>query len=108
MPPYGDGNWGLFNIMADPGETENLLPENRALFADLYNEYRLYTSQVGVLDMPPNFDFTKQVTKATQDAILSRNQNKIRVVGLLLLALVFIVFWRFRKFFFRRKIHGPR
>ena len=108
MPPYGDGNWGLFNIMADPGETENLLPENRALFADLYNEYRLYTSQVGVLDMPPNFDFTKQVTKATQDAILSRNQNKIRVVGLLLLALVFIVFWRFRKLFFRRKIQGPR
>ena len=102
MPPQGDGNWGLFNIAQDPGETVNLLPENRALFADLYNDYQLYASKVGVLDMPPNFDFTEQVAKATQEAVLSRHQGKIRAIALMLLILVSLIVWRFGRLLFRR------
>ena len=108
MPPYGDGNWGLFNIATDPGETENLLPEERAIFADLYKDYQRYTSEVGVLDMPPNFDFTEQVTKATQEALLSRHQTTLRGIVVMLLVVVFFFIWRLGQLFFGRKFRGQK
>jgi len=108
MPPYGDGNWGLFDIQADPGETKNLIADRRSLFADLYKDYELYASEVGILDMPPNFDYTVQVTKATQEAVLSRHQGAVRAVGLVLLGLVAFVVWSLWRMLFDRKLRSSK
>lgn len=62
MPPYGDGNWYLYNIATDPGETHDLSEERPDLFAEMRAEYDAYAERVGVLEMPEGYAQMKQLT----------------------------------------------
>ncbi|MBP7662125.1 MAG: arylsulfatase [Burkholderiaceae bacterium] len=61
IPPVGDGQWHLYDIRRDPGETHDLrlkLPEEfRAMQAD----YAEYARSHGVLPMPDGYDPVQQV-----------------------------------------------
>ncbi|MEP1471611.1 MAG: arylsulfatase [Halieaceae bacterium] len=48
-PPYGDGEWRLFNVVKDPGETNNLAVENPELLAELQQAWGEYAEEVGVI-----------------------------------------------------------
>ncbi len=61
MPPHGDGEWHLFDIARDPGETADLSRERAQLSAELLRDYDDYTRQMGVLPMPPGYDIHRQV-----------------------------------------------
>lgn len=50
-PPTGSGHWELFDIEADPGETNNLAQQNRELLGKLVKAWNVYAGEKGVV--PP-------------------------------------------------------
>lgn len=51
--PFGDGEWKLYDIAADPGETSDLSAQRPDLFQDMIAEYDVYAADVGVFELPP-------------------------------------------------------
>src|SRR5690606_1282650 len=39
LPPYGDGEWHLYDLSTDPGETMDLTPAKPELAAELLRDY---------------------------------------------------------------------
>ncbi len=48
-PPYGTGEWELFNVVADPGETRDLADEHPELLQKLRAAWEDYAEEVGVV-----------------------------------------------------------
>ncbi len=51
--PYGDGEWQLYNVVKDPGETKNLANEKPELFKELQLAWDRYAAETGVV-FPPS------------------------------------------------------
>ena len=47
--PYGDGEWRMYDISIDPGETIDLASSQPSKFAELIRDYDDYTQEYGVL-----------------------------------------------------------
>jgi len=47
--PYGDGEWRLYNVVKDPGETNNLAMEQPDLLKELQQAWDRYADEVGVV-----------------------------------------------------------
>ncbi|MDX1958189.1 MAG: arylsulfatase [Leptospiraceae bacterium] len=62
-PPLGDGNWHLYNVALDPGETNDLASKNPVLFQELINEYQRYATSVGIFETPVNESAKKNLIK---------------------------------------------
>ncbi|GAB3278838.1 sulfatase-like hydrolase/transferase [Parahaliea aestuarii] len=88
-PPLGDGEWRLFHIGDDPGETRNLATELPQVFAQLQADYAAYVQRVGVLPVPENYVFEKQ---AALNALVFVWLPRYLPVLLLVLAAVLLVF----------------
>ena len=71
VPPVGDGQWRLFNLTIDPGETSDLSASEPQVLADLLAEYEQYAQRVGVLEMPEGYDSVRQITVNTRDRLFS-------------------------------------
>ncbi|MBI1361576.1 MAG: sulfatase-like hydrolase/transferase [Alphaproteobacteria bacterium] len=63
MPPYGDGQWRLFNLAADPGETSDLAASRPDLFTEMKRDYAAYAKKAGVLELPEGYDVQQQIVK---------------------------------------------
>jgi len=50
--PYGNDQWGLFNVVTDPGETKDLATENPEMLKELQVAWDKYAEKTGVL-FPP-------------------------------------------------------
>ena len=61
LAPVGDGQWHLYNITTDPGETRDLKDEMPELFQSLQNDYAKWAKANGVLPMPEGYDPIQQV-----------------------------------------------
>lgn len=61
LPPHGDGDWHLFDIHSDPGETKNLATSEPMILDTLKEDYKTYATTFGVLEMPQNFDSVNQI-----------------------------------------------
>lgn len=61
LPPMGDGQWHLYNLRLDPGETRDLRDSLPQAFAELQADYAAYAQSHGVLPMPPGYDPVRQV-----------------------------------------------
>jgi arylsulfatase/uncharacterized sulfatase len=53
--PLGDGEYYLFDIVNDPGETKDLKAENPVLFQHMLNLYQQYAEENGVLPVPDHY-----------------------------------------------------
>lgn len=53
--PYGDGQWRLYNLADDPGETADLSVAQPELFAEMMQAYETYAEENGVLEMPEGY-----------------------------------------------------
>jgi arylsulfatase/uncharacterized sulfatase len=60
LPPIGDGEWHLYDITRDPGETTDLREQLPELFAQLQQDYAAYAKTNGVLPMPAGYDYREQ------------------------------------------------
>ena len=61
LAPVGDGQWHLYNLATDPGETHDLKDELPELFESLQNDYAKWAKANGVLPMPEGYDPIQQV-----------------------------------------------
>ncbi len=61
LPPVGDGQWHLFDLRTDPGETRDLRDTQPQVFAQMQADYAHYAREHGVLPMPDGYNPTRQV-----------------------------------------------
>ena len=88
--PVGDNQWHLFNIVTDPGETNDLREKMPDLFADLKAAYRDYAEINDVLEVPEDFDqFKAVVAYATRKSMRSQAPFYV-IAGLVILSLVVV------------------
>jgi hypothetical protein len=62
LPPVGNGEWQLFDIARDPGETQNLRAAQPADFQRLLAAYQRFEVEDGVLPLPEGYQPQRQVT----------------------------------------------
>ena len=63
LPPYGDGEWKLYDISIDAGETTDLSAEHPSIKEALIAEYDAYAERVGVYEMSPGASARKQLAR---------------------------------------------
>jgi arylsulfatase/uncharacterized sulfatase len=92
--PVGDGEWRLYDIVRDPGETTDLSATHPGQLQRMLSHYHDYARRNGVLPVPRGYDAQRQVAI---NGLRSRAGPGILVGILLLLTLVpFYLFNRIR------------
>lgn len=61
LAPLGDGQWHLYDLAQDPGETTDLQSAMPDVFATLQANYAQYAQEHGVLPMPAGYSPQRQV-----------------------------------------------
>ncbi|BFM16452.1 arylsulfatase AtsA [Maricurvus nonylphenolicus] len=90
LPAYGDGQWRLYDLGKDPGETQDISEANPAVFEELMADYKVYTEDFGVLEMPEGYNAVDQIMSNIVRKMLASNWFLISIgIGLLFLAVVF-------------------
>ncbi|HPF22492.1 MAG TPA: arylsulfatase [Hyphomonas sp.] len=95
--PHGDGQWRLYNIEQDPGETKDLSQVEPEVFADLLAEYDAYSKRVGVIEVPEGYDSLKEITRNT----MARQFKAYWMQLVVLLAIIGGVLWLAFRLVFR-------
>ena len=93
LAPFGDGEWKLYNLAKDPGETRNLAAEEPALLAQLQQDYADYAQRVGVLEMPPGYESLQQL-QANSLRLLAANYWPYLLASITALLLLSALLWR--------------
>jgi len=95
LPPVGSGEWQLFDIARDPGETRDLRTSHPEEFARLLAAYRQFERDEGVLPLPEGYSPLEQVSRnAVRRVILPELAGPAAV---LLGALALWLLWRRRR-----------
>lgn len=90
-PPFGDDAWHLYDFVRDPGETRDLSRERPELLDELVRAYEAYAKDVGVLDLPDDYDAQSQVTRNTMAKQLEFHRGALAVAFLgLVVAITFL------------------
>ena len=100
LAPVGDGQWRLYNIVKDPGETQDLQLELPDLFLSMQADYAKWAKANGVLEMPAGYDPIQQVI-INSLVFVYWPRHQMHLLGLLGI-LVLGLFW-----FWRRRKHRP-
>ena len=89
--PVADGAWHLFNVVRDPGETEDLKEAMPDLFAEMRKDYEVYAREHQVLPIPEGYDQRKEVIFYT----IRNNPNPVLLTAVAVLALLILfLLWR--------------
>jgi len=102
LPPYGGGQWQLFDLGTDPGETTDLSENYPLLFHEMISEYQSYAANVGVFELAAGESAGKQLQINALKGTAVNYWYLIVVVVALFAALLYMV-WRIL-----RRILGPR
>ena len=84
-PPYGDNVWRLYDIVLDPGETQDMSASHPELFASMMQAWERYVRSNGVLPVPQGYLPTEVMTRRTEKILRKRHGPKI-VLGLIVLS----------------------
>ena len=60
LPPVGDGEWHLYDIVQDPGEVLDLRIKLPGLYQVMLQDYAAYVRNNQVLPVPKGYDYRKQ------------------------------------------------
>lgn len=85
MPPQGDGEWHLYNIVVDPGEVVDLSGEESERLQEMLAAYAQFETQNGVQPLPLGYSQTGQIVSSF---MAQRMQTGIVVFLLTLLVLL--------------------
>lgn len=86
MPPVGDGQWRLYNLTQDPGETADLTQVQPDVLADMLAEFDAYAARTGLLPMPEGYNSLSQIEANTAARIISRHGHAMGLIALVLVA----------------------
>lgn len=98
LPPYGDGNWHLYDLAQDPGETTDLASAEAARFAQMQADYAVYARAEGVLPMPAGYSAPKQIQANAREAILLPRLTALAMPLVVLAALAVLAGLLIRRF----------
>ncbi len=96
LAPWGDGEWKLYHLATDPGETRDLARAEPALLAQMQQEYADYARRVGVLEMPPGYESLQQL-QANSLRVMAANYWPFLLGCITVLLLLSVVLWRILK-----------
>ncbi len=85
IPPVGDGQWHLYDIAKDPGETQDLQAQLPDAFKTMQVEYANWAQRNGVLPMPEGYSPQKQILR---NALVNIYVPRLKWVALGLLVVV--------------------
>ena len=94
QPPVGDGQWRLFNIVTDPGETVDLAASQALRFQRMLSGYEQYRRDNSVVPVPPGYTQIKQLFS---NILLQYRDATIVFLLTLLLLLPFYVAYRMKR-----------
>ncbi|MBY0567707.1 MAG: arylsulfatase [Hyphomonadaceae bacterium] len=100
--PLGNGEWRLYNIARDPGETNNLAAQMPDLVAAMISDYGAYEDRVGVLPLPEGYDVQRQVVDNVRMKQLEYYWWVLAIGAALVLLIVLGLIWLVSRIF-RRK-----
>ena len=61
LPPVGDGQWHLYDLANDPGETSDVQDKMPDAFKAMQSDFDAYAKSHGVLPMPEGYSPSRQV-----------------------------------------------
>jgi arylsulfatase/uncharacterized sulfatase len=93
--PLGDGQWRLFNIVEDPGETVDLASIQPATFQRMLSRYQRYQHENGVLPLPAGYTQMKQLVSNMLQ--MQYREGILLFLLTLLVLLPFYVAYRMKK-----------
>lgn len=93
MPPIGDGDWRLYDMIRDPGETTDIRQEQSAVFQELLSDYAAYAQVNGVLEMPEGYNSFKIVAKNSMARTFEFYGGVLIAFGLGVLAVLMAIFY---------------
>jgi arylsulfatase A-like enzyme len=94
QPPAGDGQWRLFNIVDDPGETVDLAATQALRLQRMLSRYEQYRRDNLVVPSPPGYNQIKQVLF---NILLQYRNGTLVFLLTLLLLLPFYVAYRMKR-----------
>jgi arylsulfatase A-like enzyme len=92
--PLGDGEWRLFNIVTDPGETEDLRSIMPEQFQKMLSEYEQFKVDNRVAPLPRGYTQMKQLLA---NILQASGKNFVIFILALLVLIPFLVAWKMRK-----------
>ena len=91
--PLGNGEWRLFNIVSDPGETRDLKSTMPGQFQKMLSEYEQFKLDNRVAPLPQGYTQIKQLFSN----VLQKSASNFIILILTLMVLIpFLVAWRMR------------
>lgn len=97
LPPAGDGQWHLYDLATDIGETRDLATIEPARFAAMLADYGEYVRRNNVLPMPVDYRPTQQVMSNALHNVYWPALRRQWPWGLLLLLAIGAWWWRRRR-----------
>ncbi|MDP9140706.1 MAG: arylsulfatase [Pseudomonadota bacterium] len=94
LPPYGDGQWHLFDIVSDPGEANDLAQQMPEQFQRLLAAYGDWSQRVGVIEVPEGYSSVRQLSINHFHKLAKRHGW---IVGVLIAAGIALLIWRRRR-----------
>ncbi len=94
LPPLGDGVWHVFDLQKDPGESRDLAPERPELLSSLLEDYRTWSADVGVIEMPEGYAPLEQVSRNLGPILAKRYAAWLAAFGLLFLVVLSLAGFR--------------
>ena len=91
QPPVGDGQWRLFNIVKDPGETMDLAATEPQRFQRMLANYEQYRRDNKVIPVPEGYSQMRQIVL---NALLQSRDNIIALLLTILLLVPFFVAYK--------------
>ena len=90
-PPNGSNTWNLYNLSNDPGETLDLAQLMPEKLDELVKDYEVYVKKNGVIELPQDYQWAKEMTANTFKRLyLPFFYKIIAFVGLTIAILVFV------------------
>jgi arylsulfatase/uncharacterized sulfatase len=89
IAPLGDGQWRLYNLLADPGEVRDIATTEPERFKTMLADYEAYALANGVLPIPKDFDLQKNALRfGIQHFLIPKLQTIAPWVALVLVVLI--------------------
>ena len=97
----------LHNLLNDPAENQDLSLEYPELREEMLVDYKTYAAEVGVLELPADFNLNSQLADNVLAKLIENNALLIVLIGCALLAtLVLIGYGIYRTFGRSRQVSG--
>ena len=96
-PPHGDNIWRLYNLAADPGESQDLRALQPEKFDLMMEDYNNYASEFGVIPLLAGFDYLEQARRNSIKNLMQSNWRGLALSAVVVLTLFWLIIRRVRR-----------